>query len=72
MADVMTTEARRIATETGDRVAGAMLDHLANEIDRLNAQLAKFKPGPYQPGSVGTTDEDGRMVWTWSEGGDCE
>lgn len=25
---------------------------------------SKPKPGPYQPGSTGTTDETGRMIWT--------
>lgn len=27
-----------------------------------------FKPGPNQAGSSGTTDENGRMVWTWADG----
>lgn len=26
---------------------------------------ALFKPGPYVVGSSGSTDDDGRMQWTW-------
>lgn len=27
-----------------------------------------IRPGPYQAGSTGETDESGRMVWRWSDG----
>ena len=28
--------------------------------------LAAVRPGPNQPGSIGTTDDTGRMVWRWA------
>lgn len=36
--------------------------------DRPAATRDALVPGPNQPGSVGVTDESGRMVWGWKDG----
>lgn len=45
-------------TAQGDYFKGAHMGCAAWLLDTIT-------PGPYQPGSIGETDESGRMVWRW-------